>query len=185
MGDGGRGRAASPERGRAGSGGLPGSAVARGALMTILGEDLGPGQVAVTVTDALGRAHTFTPLFAADGQINALLPCAVAPGEARLLVTVNGRSGPLSEPFQVASENFQLFTRNQKGFGPAVAENLGGAEPRLNSLVAPGQALALWGTGLGLCEAPPDRRPRRFGSGAGWRRWWRDTARRRYRASSK
>jgi hypothetical protein len=75
---------------------------------------------------------------------------------------VNGRSGPLSEPFQVASENFQLFTRNQKGFGPAVAENLGGAGPQLNSLVspaAPGQALALWGTGLGLCEAPPDRLP--------------------------
>lgn len=93
-------------------------------------------------------------MFASGGQVNAVLPCGAAPGEARISA---GRS---SEPFLVANQNFQLFTRNLRGFGPAVAENLGEEGPRLNSLVAPaspGQAVALWGTGLGLCDGTADR----------------------------
>jgi hypothetical protein len=93
-------------------------------------------------------------VFASGGQVNAVLPCDVAPGEARLSV------GPSSEPFLVANQNFQLFTRNLRGFGPAVAENLDEEGPRLNSLVAPaspGQAVALWGTGLGICDGAADR----------------------------
>jgi uncharacterized protein (TIGR03437 family) len=137
--------------------GLPGAAIARGALITIAGEGLGPGRVTVTITDARGSAHVVTPLFAAGGQIHAVLPCAVAPGDARLAVTVDGRSSLPSDPFPVVSQNFQIFTRNQRGFGPAIAENLEAEGFRLNSLVAPAaraQVVALWGTGLGVCDAP-------------------------------
>jgi uncharacterized protein (TIGR03437 family) len=133
-------------------GGLPGSSIARGALMTILGENL--ESAAVTITDARGRIHPVAALFASPGQINAVLPCGVAPGEARLSV------GSSAESFVVVDQNFQLFTRNRRGFGPAVAENLGEEGPRLNSLTAPavpGQAVALWGTGLGMCDGTAGR----------------------------
>ena len=105
-------------------GGLPGASLARGALITILGENLGPGRVLVNITDARGALHLVTPLYAVGGQINAVLPCAAATGDARLTVTVDGRTGPLSDPFRVVDQNLQLFTRNQKGFGPAIAEQL-------------------------------------------------------------
>jgi len=129
--------------------------------MTILGQEFGPGRVSVTVSDARGIGHTATPLFAAAGQVNVILPCSVPSGEARLVVTVDGRSTEHSEPFYVVNQNFQLFTRNQRGFGPAIAENLGEEGSQLNSVLSPagpGRLVALWGTGLGTCE-PESARP--------------------------
>lgn len=37
----------------------------------------------------------------------------------------------------MVDQNFQLFTRNQKGFGPAIAEQLTEDGPRLNGLSSP------------------------------------------------
>lgn len=157
--------------------GLPGSSIARGSLITILGAELGPvagaawdgvqlqpelAGVSVTAIDSSGALHTIYPVFVRYDQINALMPCAVALGAARITVIVSGRRSQPSDPFLTVERNFQIFTRNRKGWGGAVAENLSGGGPVFNSLTTPaarGQVVALWGTGLGTCneaEVPSD-----------------------------
>jgi uncharacterized protein (TIGR03437 family) len=53
----------------------------------------------------------------------------------------------------VASRNIGIFTLNQAGSGPAVAQNFNSAgDQPLNTLVTParpGQTVTLWATGLG------------------------------------
>ncbi len=159
--------------------GLPGSPIARGALVSIFGVELGPAQgvqgrgeplqpelggVSLVVIDAAGFEHRSYPIFVSRGQINALMPCSAPPGPGRVVVTVNGLRSPPSDPFQIVRRNFQLFTRNTRGYGPAVAEMVRNGEAVFTSAatpVAPGQPVALWGGGLGFCEETFDEEPLR------------------------
>ncbi len=144
---------------------LPNSGIARGSLFTIEGLELGPSQPAhaepplsvslggTSVRVASGGASVDCWLtYAAAGQLTAILPSAAPVGEAKVVVTRDGESSP---PFDilVVESAFGIFTRNQAGSGPAVAQNAeGGANLPFNALTQParpGQTVTLWGTGLG------------------------------------
>ncbi len=149
--------------------GLPGSSIARGSLITILGSDLGPAEgvtlhgpaqtdladVSVAVLDSAGAVHAASPVFVQSSQVDALLPCGVALGNTRIIVRFNGRSSQPSAAVQTVRQNFQVFTRNREGWGPAVAQNLLDDGPTFNTVLTPagpGAVVALWGTGLASCE---------------------------------
>ena len=73
-------------------------------------------------------------------------------------VDVNGvQSGPGS--IQVLTSRFAAFTHSQLGFGPAMLQQYNNSGVSLNGLMhpaAPGQALVLWGTGLGPLPSGSD-----------------------------
>ncbi|MCP5112159.1 MAG: hypothetical protein GY953_15125, partial [bacterium] len=148
--------------------GLPNAAIARGSMCAIFGENLGP---------AAGATATAFPLPAADGlagtsvqvtvagisvdaimayttagQVGAILPSRTPVGVGTLTLTYEGQT---SEPvsISVVESSFGIFTRNQRGSGPAIVQNVNSETDRpVNSLAdvaRPGQTMILWGTGLG------------------------------------
>ncbi|PYT28183.1 MAG: hypothetical protein DMG57_16010 [Acidobacteria bacterium] len=97
-------------------------------------------------------------LYVSPDQINAILPSAVQEGLQIVYVDVNGvQSGPGS--IQVLTSRFAAFTHSQLGFGPAMLQQYNNSGVSLNGLMhpaAPGQALVLWGTGLGPLPSGSD-----------------------------
>src|SRR5205807_1990311 len=74
------------------------------------------------------------------------------PGPATVTVSYEGRAGKPADII-VARRQIGIFTLNEAGSGPAVAQNLNSsADQPVNTLVTParpGQLVTLWGTGLG------------------------------------
>jgi uncharacterized protein (TIGR03437 family) len=92
------------------------------------------------------------PVFVAAGQINAILPSNTPLGWASARVRFNGQlSNPV--PILIVESTVGLFAVNGGGFGPGIVQNfVSPAELPINSLTktaTPGQAVVLWGTGLG------------------------------------
>lgn len=157
--------------------GLPGSGIAQGALFAVFGTDLGPaGLVAATAlpltTELGGTSISVTVngttkaaflIFAASGQLAAVMPSDIPAGTGTLTVTFNGAtSAPTA--IVVAPNAFGIFTRNQAGFGPGIVQNYVTAlDQPVNSILDsahPGQVVILWGSGLGAitgddASAPP------------------------------
>lgn len=154
---------------------LNGGKIARGSIFTIFGTDMGPGEGAgnyayplqtniggVTVKIISG-AETFDsiPLFANQGQVNAVMPSAVPVGAAKILVNYVGgilRPNSAEVDVQVVESSFGAFTILATGNGPAVLQNyIAEGNTPFNSLLesaTPGQIVILWGTGLGPINAP-------------------------------
>jgi len=141
------------------------SGVAPGSLFVIQGDDLGPadlqiaglplptalGGVSVTVSAADG-AHSAYLYYVSAHAIAALLPSATPVGPANVTVTYQGNTGAAAS-IVVGSRKVGIFTLNQAGSGPAVAQNFNSAADQpVNTLVTParhGQLVTLWATGLG------------------------------------
>jgi uncharacterized protein (TIGR03437 family) len=156
--------------------GLPGGAIARGSVFSIFGTGLGPAApaqvsafplpttlagVSIRLTQG-ATAVDILPLVAVAGQINALMPSNSPLGLSSLQVTFNGvRSNP--SPVTIVNNGFGIFTANSGGFGPGIVQNvISGTEQPINSLTAtaqPGQAVILWGTGLGPATFPDNAAP--------------------------
>ena len=146
--------------------GLPDSGVARGSLIAVFGQRLGPEATAfagsVPLPTELGGTQVeirangqvwVAPLVVSSAlQVAAILPSGVSTGAATLVVKRNGAaSDPV--PIKVLNSAFGIFTRNQAGFAPAVVQNWNSpADQPVNAIIDaahPGQVLVLWGTGLG------------------------------------
>ncbi len=158
-----------------------GGAIARGAIFTIFGDEIGPGNGVVAVDFPLRRvlggvsvlvsqpgAETVLalPLFVSNGQINAIMPSDAPLGAVTIQIRFNdGDGGELSSPVraEVVEASFGIFTVTQRGVGPAVATNFEAADDQpLNGTTAsarPGQTVVLWGTGLGAIEGGDDVQP--------------------------
>ena len=153
--------------------------IARGSIFTIFGRNLGPAQfqqvgsfplptefggVWIQITHGSATLAAL-PLFVLNSQINALMPSNAPLGSVNLQVTFNGQAGNWS-PVTVVENNPGLFSIYSNGFGPGVVQNfVSDTVQPINSTKAsarPGQAIILWGTGLGPIttsdlEAPPAR----------------------------
>lgn len=130
------------------------------------------GVSAVISTDAAGgNIVAEAPLlYVSPTQINAILPSSVPVGQyfahVKTTVVLGGNVLPItvgSVPVTVTGGRFAPFTRQSKGFGPAVVQQYDAAgAPTLNEFTAsaaPGSVMALWGTGLGALPKGSDGDP--------------------------
>ena len=151
--------------------------VASGSWFVIFGTGLGPANISVQnappyLTSLSQTSITFKP--AAGGasisalmyytlatQVAGMLPSSAPAGAYNVTVTYNGQTSAAS-PVNVVARNFGYATQASDGLGPAQA-TYGGFD--LNRFTtgtlgqwslrpaSPGDAMVLWGTGLGACPA--------------------------------
>jgi uncharacterized protein (TIGR03437 family) len=145
------------------------SGIAQGSIFAIFGDGLGPEAAVetqslplpqtlaeVSVEIKAGSTTNFAYLFCVSArQISALLPSGTPLGNATVTVVYRGeRSSPAA--VVVAIRKVGLFTLNQGGSGPAVAQNFISSQNQpFNSLLAPahpGQVVTLWATGMGAVQ---------------------------------
>jgi uncharacterized protein (TIGR03437 family) len=145
--------------------GLPAGSIARGSLFTIFGRGMGPssspslafplsttlGGVAVQVTQGSTTVAAI-PVFVSPTQINAIMPSNAPLGAVSVLVTFGNLKSPPARA-TVVTDSFGAFSLNSSGIGPGVLQNVVDASNtplNLPSAAAqPGQAIILYGTGLG------------------------------------
>ena len=141
------------------------SGIAQGSLFVVQGDDLGPDElqvaglplptalagVSVTVSASDGP-HAAYLYYVSAHAIAGLLPSGTPTGPASVTVTYQGKTGKPADVV-VARRKVGIFTLNEAGSGPAVAQNFNSAADQpLNTLVSParpGQLVTLWATGLG------------------------------------
>jgi uncharacterized protein (TIGR03437 family) len=146
--------------------GLPNAPIARGSIFSVFGENLGPATpqsvtvfplgtafagVSLSVTQQGVTTQAF-PLSVSATQINAIMPSTVSAGLATLRLTyLSVKSNAIT--IQIANSAPGIFAVSSGGFGPGVVQNFvsGSSTPQNSSVVpaAPGQAIIVWGTGLG------------------------------------
>lgn len=156
--------------------GLPQGAIARGSIFSVFGQNIGPSGFATvsefpleTSLDGVSISVTqgdvtvaAIPVFAAAGQINAILPSDAPLGKASLRVT-NGvrRLNPV--PVEIVESQLGVFTANGTGFGPGIAQNFESqAVQPINAPSEPaarGQVITIWATGLGGVSFPDNEAP--------------------------
>lgn len=140
--------------------------IAQGSVFAIFGKGLGgpvlaqvqsfplPKELAGTSVQVTVDGTTLDayPLYVTETQVGVMLPSNTPVGAGRVTVTVRGETSA-PEAITVVRRNFGVFTANQAGSGPAIAQNfVSDSSQPLNTLVSParaGQTVILWGTGLG------------------------------------
>jgi uncharacterized protein (TIGR03437 family) len=150
---------------------LPNGPIARGAFFVVKGTNLGPQgiqivttlpfptqvggtSVKVTVGGTTVDAYMY---YAQANQIAGILPSNTPAGNGTLQVIYNGVTSA-TVPIRVVDAAFGIFTLNQGGTGPGVFSNVNsGTDLPVNTLAnsaRPGQAVIIWGTGLGPVTTP-------------------------------
>jgi uncharacterized protein (TIGR03437 family) len=137
-------------------------AVAPGGLVSLFGAGLASGVLragAIPLPSVLFDAVvTFNGvpaplLYVSPNQINAQVPFEVAPGPATVSVVRWGQIANLT--VTVAAAGPGIFTSNAQGTGPGAILHAGDLSPVSDASPAhPGEALAIYCTGLGLLGAP-------------------------------
>jgi uncharacterized protein (TIGR03437 family) len=154
--------------------GLPNAPLAQGAIFIIKGSGLGPANIsfapaAFQSTSLSGTSVTITAgtttvnalmYYTSDGQVAALLPSNTPAGGSSFTVTYNGQTSN-SMGHTITTNNLGIFTVDSSGQGPGIvtyadyslvsaakAANCGGPNTTCGA-ANPGDALILWGTGLG------------------------------------
>jgi hypothetical protein len=150
---------------------LAGSGLAQGSLISIFGSNLGPepgvsaefplaselAGVSIEIQTADRGVLAAIPLFVSSGQINALLPSATPVGLNALSVRRGGVSGGFTS-IKVVRGGFGLFASGSGVVRTAAAQRF--VSPIELPLVTreaparPGDAVVLWGTGLGPVAGP-------------------------------
>ncbi len=143
---------------------LPG-AVSPGEIISIFGTNVGPATPVYlaltstgTVETTLGNTQvTFdgiaAPLiYAASGQINAIVPYSIA-GRATTAVVVT-RSGLASTSLtlNVADTSPAIFSLSQGGSGQGAILNQNGSVNGASNAVAPGSVISIYATGEGMLQ---------------------------------
>lgn len=145
---------------------LPSGALARGGMIVIKGNNLGPAQLqaissfplvttfggtSVKATVA-GTTVDLFMIYTSARQVAAILPSSTPAGTGTITVTYNGQMSAAS-PIRVVPSAFGIFTLNEAGSGPGVFQNANsGTDQPVNTLTQParpGQLVIIWGTGLG------------------------------------
>ena len=141
--------------------GMPNYGIAQGSIFILYGSNLGPADLAsqaaplkadlagVTIDVTVnGTTRHALPYYVSATQIGAVLPSATPAGEGKIKVTYNG---PASAPadIKVVQAAFGLLTLNAAGSGPVAALDLNYQYIDPTHAVNPGEAISLWGTGLG------------------------------------
>ena len=159
---------------------LPNGSIAQGSYFTIYGNGFGgdasvcgasfqsciwspyplPTQIqgaSVSVTVGQNAPVAAYLEFAAQlngfSQINAVLPSTTPVGAGTLTVTYNGQTSA-AVPVNVVASSFGAFTLNEAGTGPGIITDANYVVVTPFHTVTPGQAVILWGTGLGPAPDP-------------------------------
>jgi uncharacterized protein (TIGR03437 family) len=142
--------------------------IARGSMFIVFGSALGPvgivsatnfplptsdGLAGTRVLISIGAYSAACPMvYSSINQVAAIMPSSAPEGDGTLVVSYQNLAST-SVPIRVVRSAFGVFTRNQAGSGPAIAQNfVNQTSTPLNSLISsatPGQTMILWGTGLG------------------------------------
>ncbi|MCU1334706.1 MAG: hypothetical protein JWO19_287 [Bryobacterales bacterium] len=158
--------------------GLPAGGIARGSIFSIIGENLGPAGliiannypvgttlsgVSITVTRGQTTVDALPIAIANNGGVvNAIMPSNAPLGPVSVQVTYNSiKSNPV--PATIVNSSFGIYAANAGGFGPGILQNfVSAASTPINTLTQPakpGQAVVLWGTGLGPITGPDNVTP--------------------------
>lgn len=149
---------------------LPNSAIAQGSFLAIFGSGLGTpasgcgtnltdciwkpyplptdikgAEVNITVGSTTKKAYLF---FAIDSQINAVVPSDTPTGKGTVTVSFNGQTSS-AFPITVTANSFGTFAVNQSGTGPGIITDAKYQVLTPTHTAKPGDAVILWGTGLG------------------------------------
>jgi uncharacterized protein (TIGR03437 family) len=147
---------------------FPRYGIARGSMFIVFGSALGPvdlvqatsfplpttdGLAGTRVLISIGGYNATCPMvYSSINQIAAIMPSNAPEGDGSLVVSYQNLAST-SVAIRVVRSAFGVFTRNQAGSGPAIAQNfVSQTSTPLNSLVnsaKPGQTMILWGSGLG------------------------------------
>ncbi len=146
--------------------------IAPGSIFVIFGDGLGPETLVqaalplplklagTSVQVSIGGTKVDCPvLYASSGQVAAVLPSNTPAGEGELTITAGGRTG-WPEFLRVATSAFGIFSQSGTGAG---AGSITSADYKLNTASEPaaaGQAIILWGTGLGAVEGDDGSMPK-------------------------
>src|SRR5215472_175589 len=142
--------------------------IARGSMFVVFGSALGPvnlvqatsfplpttdGLAGTKVLISIGGYNAACPMvYSSINQVAAIMPSNAPEGDGSLVVSYQNL-GSTSVPIRVVHSAFGVFTRNQAGARPAIAQNfVSQSSMPLNSLISSatsGQTVILWGTGLG------------------------------------
>ena len=141
---------------------FPNAGVTPGSIIVVYGNSIGPSQLLTapgypwpknlggtmaTVT-AGSQSYQLLLYYTSATQIAGLLPSAVPPGNANLLVTYNGQiSNAL--PITVIANNFGTYTVAQNGSGAGIVTFGDYSLVTPTHSANPGETLIIWGTGLG------------------------------------
>ncbi|MBI1357310.1 MAG: hypothetical protein GC160_23460 [Acidobacteria bacterium] len=142
---------------------VPGGAIAQGSIFSVFGQEFGGeglsveafplptelGGVSLEVQTNLGAVFRPFLLYVGTGQINAILPSDVPIGEHRLRVLRDGATSNTVR-FKVVRSSVGIF--GQEGFSYGMPRPAGAWQ--LSENPTRGDALTLWGTGLGPIDAP-------------------------------
>ena len=94
--------------------------------------------------------------------MNSVMPSSVTPGLASLRPFYNSVKSK-SIPIQIAAAGPGVFAISAGGFGPGIIQNfISASNEPINSSAAPatpGQAVVIWGTGLGPVTFPDNVAP--------------------------
>ena len=154
---------------------LPNSSIAQGSYFAIFGTGLGAdistcgsgltnciwhpyplptsiGGTSVSVTVGGTTVSAFIEL-AFSTQINAVLPSTTPAGSGTLTVTYNGATSATA-PITVVANSFGTFSLNEGGSGPGIITDANYAILTQIHTAKPGDAVILWGTGLGPAPDP-------------------------------
>ena len=161
---------------------LPGGGIAQGAIFSIIGSSLGPGNPAdpttgiaasaplaaslanVSVQVAQGSTSmTAWPLFAWTGRVDAIMPSNMPLGSVTITLTYNGTASLLI-PATVVASNFGAYSTNGTSGGRGVillqsSASGPGVQNTTQVTAMPGQTVTLLGTGLGPVNAPDNTSP--------------------------
>jgi uncharacterized protein (TIGR03437 family) len=150
---------------------LPNGSIAQGSYFTVYGNGFGgntslwdpyPLPTSLNNTSVSITVGQNTPVlayieFAAQlsgySQLNAVLPSTTPLGPGTLTVTYNNQSSA-AVPINVVASSFGAFALNQAGSGPGIITDASFAVLTPFHTAKPGQAVILWGTGLGPAPDP-------------------------------
>ena len=153
--------------------GLPGSGIAKGGMFIVFGTNMGPAAIerassfplptnlagtSIKVTVS-GTTTDAIILYTRNDQVAAVMRSNTPAGTGTLTLTYNGSTSAPAAVTVVAA-SFGAFTLNQQGTGAAVILDANNQPIDALHPAAPGQTVALWGTGLGPVsgdetQAPP------------------------------
>ena len=146
--------------------GIPSGAIAQGSMFIVFGARIGPatltqvssyplptslGGTSIKITSGGTTVDAYI-IYTTASQVAAILPSNTPVGNATIALSFGGQTSA-PKPFRIVASSFGVFTRNQAGTGPGIFQNVNsGTDQPVNSYVAsakPGQAIIIWGTGLG------------------------------------
>lgn len=152
--------------------GLPNAGIAQGALMTIFGSNLGPGNIILTPGYPLTAALAGTSVRITMGsknvdalmyytlvsQVAAIVPSTTPTGTGTVTVTYNGKTSA-AFPITIVQNNAGLYTVNSAGSGTAVATFGDYSYVTPSNAANPGEYLVLWANGLGPVSTDDAQQP--------------------------